>query len=173
MSIKRIKSGDLKGLIPKDAMFVLEYCKDNMPRRAAAASGHPADDAHKLLAKPEIGKAIDFVIQRRLDASDIDAEWLLMELVDNHMIAKQTGQIPASNTALGLIAKHKMVGAFAAEEIIITTDREITERIARGRARMNSDDTMRLVSRDGITIDHEPTPNDLFANIPLAKPGLF
>ena len=97
------------------------------------------------------------------------AGWLLMELVDNHVIAKQMGNMAASNTALGLIAKHKMVDAFAAEEIVVTTTKEIVERIARGRERMNKDNVLRLVPND--VIEHEG--NDLFAAIPLAKPGIF
>jgi len=62
---------------------------------------------------------------------------VLMEAVDNHMIARQQGNISASNTALGLCAKHKMVDAFAAEKIEVNSDKDIMERLQRGRKRAN------------------------------------
>ena len=73
---------------------------------------------------------------------NIDAEWLLYELVDNHRIARQHGNISASNTALGTIAKHVTVDALAKQKIEIddVTDRELLERLQRGRQRMNKTD---------------------------------
>jgi phage terminase small subunit len=130
------------GLTPKDANFVIEYCKDFASRRAAEASGYAADSGYKLLEKPEIAKAVERVVLSRLESSHIDAEWVLMEAVDNHMIARQAGNITASNTALNMVAKHMFVDAYAAEKVEVNSDKEIIERLRRGRSRANlSDDT--------------------------------
>lgn len=132
------------GLPPKKANFVIEYCKDFHPRRAAEASGYGGDNGYALLKEEPVAVAIDKILESRLEASHIDAEWVLMEAVDNHLIARQSGNISASNTSLGIVAKHKMVDAFAAEKIEVTSDREIMERLQRGRKRLNeeNDDTV-------------------------------
>ena len=136
---QRITLTDLTGLSPKEANFVIEFCKDFAPRRAAEASGYAADYGYQLQHLPKIEAAVDKVLEARLDASHIDAEWVLMEAVDNHMIARQQGNISASNTALGLCAKHKMVDAFAAEKIEVNSDKEIMDRLLRGRKRLNAE----------------------------------
>ena len=133
---RRITVTDLTGLSPKQANFVIEYCKDFAPRRAAEASGYAADTGYQLIHKDHITAAIDKILESRLDASHIDAEWVLMEAVDNHMIARQQGNISASNTALNTVAKHKMVDAFAAEKIEVNSDKEIMDRLLRGRKRI-------------------------------------
>ena len=79
--------------------------------------------------------AIDLVIARRMQQSDIDAEWLLYEAVDNHYLARQNGDLKSSNTALALIGKITLVDAFAAEKLEVIGDKEIAERLARGRKR--------------------------------------
>jgi len=134
---QKITVTELTGLHPKEANFVIEYCKDFAARRAAEASGYAADTGYSLIKKESIAVAIDKILASRLDASHIDAEWVLMEAVDNHMIARQQGNISASNTALGLCAKHKMVDAFAAEKIEVNSDKDIMERLQRGRKRAN------------------------------------
>lgn len=119
----------------KHRNFVIEYVKDFDKRRAAEASGYSPDTAHKLLSRDDVGAAIDYILDERLEASDIDAEWLLMELVDNAHIAKQTGKIAASNTALGMIGKHCSVDAFAADKIKVEGADVIVSRLKRGRER--------------------------------------
>lgn len=131
---------ELTGLKPKEANFVIEYCKDFAPRRAAEASGYGADTGYTLLKMEPVAEAIDRILLVRLDASHIDAEWVLMEMVDNHLIARQQGNITASNTALNIVAKHKMVDAFAAEKIEVNSDKEIMARLQRGRKRANQDE---------------------------------
>ena len=137
--MKRIKLTDLIRLPPKKANFVVEYVKDFAPRRAAEASGYSPDTGYSLLQDFEICAAIEDIIQKRLEANLIDADWLLGEMVDNHMIARQQGNISASNTALGMVGKHKRVDAFASDKlnINIDTDAEVTERLRRGRDRIN------------------------------------
>jgi hypothetical protein len=123
---------------PKRINFVIELSKDFDSRRAAAVSGYSADYGYTLRDDPEIQAALDIIIQYRLEASHITAEWVLMEAVDNHLIARQNGNISASNTALTLIAKHAAVDAFAAERVEIASDEAIKERLLRARKRLQT-----------------------------------
>lgn len=136
---QRITSTELTGLKPQHANFVIELVKDFAPRRAAEASGYSPDYGAALKEKPEIKAAIEHVLAQRLEASHIDAEWVLMEAVDNHLIARQQGNISASNTSLNLVAKHVFVDAFAAEKVTVTDDKEVMERLLRGRKRLNAE----------------------------------
>jgi hypothetical protein len=110
-----MKDKVLFGLSAQEAVFVIEYNIIECVRNIVA----------DLI--PEIG---------------IDAEWLLYELVDNHRIARQHGNISASNTALGTIAKHVHVDALAKQRIEIddVSDRELLQRLQDGRKRMNKND---------------------------------
>lgn len=141
--VAKITAGELLGLEPRHAAFVIEYMKDFAPRRAAEASGHHPDTGYKLLERNDIAAVIAAVLSKRLEASDVDAEWLLMQAVDNHMIARQQGRISASNTALNLIGRHVLVDAFAAEKVEVNSSNEVMQRLLRGRKRMNqgTDDT--------------------------------
>lgn len=138
---RRVKISELVELTPKEANFVIEYTKDFDARRAAAASGYAPDSGYQMLNKENIGTAIDRVLQQRLENCHITAEWLLMEAVDNHMIARQNGNVSASNTALGLIGKHIHVDAFAKDKIDLTVNssKEVMERLLRGRRRALTD----------------------------------
>ena len=139
---RRVKISELVELTPKEANFVIEYTKDFDARRAATASGYAPDTGYQMLNKEQIGVAIDRILQQRLDNCHITAEWLLMEAVDNHTIARQNGNISASNTALGLIGKHIHVDAFAKDKVDLTvnTSKEVMERLLRGRRRSSGDD---------------------------------
>lgn len=137
---RRITTAELTGLKPKEANFVIEYCKDFSARRAAEASGYAPDTGYSLLGYESVSEAIERVLMARLEASHVDAEWVLMEAVDNHMIARQQGNISASNTALNLIAKHVFVDAFAAEKVEVNSDKEIMERLLRGRKRLSDNE---------------------------------
>jgi len=145
---KRALQGDFSGLnlTAKEANFVIEFTKDFAPRRAAEASGFGADYGYKLRDQENICAAVDHILSKRLDASHIDAEWVLLEAVDNHLIARQAGNISASNTALGLVAKHVMVDAFAADKVTVTDDKEVMERLIRGRQRLSAVDEPNEVS---------------------------
>jgi|DEB0MinimDraft_6_1074348.scaffolds.fasta_scaffold30630_1 phage terminase small subunit len=134
--MRRIKLHDLIELPPKEAAFVVEYIRDFAPRRAAEASGYAADYGYKLLEKVEVSKAIERILLERLEVNMIDTDWLLYEMVDNHMIARQQGNITASNTALSMIGKHKRVDAFAAEKLKVSTDADVLERLAAARRRV-------------------------------------
>ena len=132
---RKIITADMHGLKPNELNFVIEYCKDFSARRAAEASGYAPDTGYSIKEKPHIAAAIQKVLNSRLDASHIDAEWVLMEAVDNHMIARQTGNISASNTALNLVAKHTFVDAYAAEKVEVSSDADVMARLLRGRER--------------------------------------
>ena len=125
----------------KEAIFVAEYVKDFATRRAAEAAGYSPDSGYELLKNERIQNSIRSIVNERLNEMNIDAEWVLYELVDNHQIARQQGNISASNTALNTIAKHVSVDALAKQKIEIddVSDRELTERLARGRKRMNDE----------------------------------
>lgn len=133
--LKRITVKELTGLKPAYAAFVVEYVKDFNARRAAEAVGYQPEYGYDLLKKFEIAACISEIQQKRLEASHIDAEWVLMEAVDNHQLARQDGNLGASNSALNLIAKHVFVDAFAAEKVEVNSDKEIMERLQRGRRR--------------------------------------
>lgn len=138
MSRTKKRCRDFPELTFKEAAFVLEYTKDFAPRRAAEAAGYEPDSGYALLKKETIERAINRVIADRLDNYQIDAEWVLMEAVDNHLIARQMGNISASNTALKLIAQHTAVDALASNkvEIDLASSDEMAARLMRGRQRL-------------------------------------
>lgn len=143
---RRFKSGVFAGLTPKQAAFVREYVKDFAPRRAAEASLHDPDEGSKMLRDPAVMAALERIMTEAADDLGIDAEWLLMELVDNHRIARHQGNISASNAALLTIAKHVSVDALASDkqDILIAGEKELLERLKRGRmrnAKREDDDT--------------------------------
>lgn len=135
--VRKVNIPDLIELTAKEAAFVIEYLKDFDPRRAAAASGYPPDSGYKLREKEHIAAAVDRNILKRYEDLPIDAEWVLMQAVDNAMIARQCGNITASNTALMLIAKHVAVDALAKDklDVSVNTSKEILDRLLRGRRR--------------------------------------
>ena len=130
--MSRVDKLRLFGLNYKELNFVIEYAKDFDPRRAASVSGFKAGKGADLLQLDKIQRALDNILENRLEASDIDAEWLLMQAVDNHMLARYRGNLAASNTALSIIAKHKNVGANVIEDsntdqVIINIDGKLLD----------------------------------------------
>lgn len=127
-----------KTLPPKRANFVVEYTKDFATRRAAEASGFSPDMGYKLLEEELIQDAIQEIVIERVENAGIDAQWLLQELVDNHRIARQMGNISASNTSLKIIAQLAVIDAMAKQkvELDVISDKELMERLQRGRLRL-------------------------------------
>ena len=64
--VRRITVTELTGLNPREANFVIEYCKDFSARRAAEASGWARDHGYKLVEKDHIAAAINRVISARV-----------------------------------------------------------------------------------------------------------
>lgn len=116
-------------------MFVIEYLKTRSASQAAEALGMSPDTGAKLLRRDDVQDAISYALKKYYEEAAIDAEWLLMELVDNHYLARQQGNISASNQALNTIAKHAAVDAFAAEKMELATDNDRIARLLRGRKR--------------------------------------
>lgn len=140
MKRPRLTVTDLTGLAPDEANFVIEYSQDfNGPRAATVSGFHPGEWA-KLLDRPSVKNALQKILNFRLEASHIDAEWVLMEAVDNHRLARQLGKISASNTALNMVAKHAAVDAYAAEKVEVASDRAVMERLLRARKRFRNND---------------------------------
>lgn len=138
MSMLKLGPGarELTGFDPSDALFIIEYLKDCDHRRAAVAAGREADEGYKLFKRPDIHEKLCEILCMRLDASHIDAEWALGEAVDNHRIARQMGNITASNTALNMVMKHKNVNAFAAEKIEVKEVSTVQEALLKSRQRV-------------------------------------
>ena len=137
---RRYLTTDMIGvdISPKHLSFAIEYSKDFNARRAAVVSGYEADTGYSLSQREDVQQCLAVMINNRLESSHIDAEWVLMEAVDNHLLARQDGNITASNTALGLIAKHTMVDALASDKLNLNVqgDKLVMERLMRARKRM-------------------------------------
>ena len=132
-----LTAAELLGLDIREVNFVIEYLKDYDSRRAAERAGFLADAGNAMLAKQNVKECLARVAQARLESANIDADWVKMELVDNHQLARQSGKLTASNTALGIIAKLATVDAFAAEKVMQVNDQTIMERLQRARARVD------------------------------------
>lgn len=136
-TVRRIRLTDIPRLPAKKANFVVEYIKDFAPRRAAEASGFAADHGYVLLKDEDVVRSIEVILQNRLEHNMIDTDWLLYEMIDNHMIARQQGNIAASNRALNMVGKHKRIDAFAADKIKVSTDADVVDRLAAARKRLS------------------------------------
>ena len=134
--MRKVRLLDQLNLPPRHANFVVEYVKDFATRRASEASGFSADHGYKLIQQPEIIAAVEYIIDKRLENNMIDSDWLLYEMVDNHMIARQQGNITASNAALRMVGGHKRVDAFAADKIKVSTDADVVDRLIGARRRL-------------------------------------
>ena len=132
-----MKDPRMRRLGPKLACFVIEYIKDYAPRRAAEASGYPADKGYELMQDPMVVDTVIALVQERMEEAGIDATWLLYELADNHRIARQQGNINASNTALKTLMQHVSIDAMAKQRVEVddVSARELVERLQRGRQR--------------------------------------
>jgi 4-hydroxy-L-threonine phosphate dehydrogenase PdxA len=129
--------GEVLKLSWKHAHFVEEYLKDFSPRRASEASGHDSEEGYILLKRKEIIDAVECVLKHRhSQVSEINSDWVLKEMVDNHKIARQQGNIPASNASLVMIAKHKAVDAFASGKVEISNGASVIDRLKEARRRV-------------------------------------
>ena len=143
MSRKKFQIEDLLGfgLSEQELSFVIEYSKDFNAQRAAVVAGYAPGTGYQIRDRENVQRAIQMILNNRLEASHIDAEWVLMEAVDNHLLARQAENITASNTALKLIAQHTMVDAMASDKLNLNvkSDQALVERMIRARKRMNAD----------------------------------
>lgn len=146
MSVKDyISIPELRHLTIGQAAFVVEYTKDFNTGLAAERCGLDPSQGGRLIEQKDVKHAISLILQRRMAQSDITAEWLLYEMVDNHTLARQMGNLSASNKALELIGKMASVDAFAADKIELKVGEELAERLVRGRERARARNTGTVV----------------------------
>lgn len=127
---------EVAGLSEDRIIFVVEYLKDLNHARAAEVIGLQPEYGYKIVKEEAVAAAIARQLRKRLDDAAIDTEWVLTEMVDNHYLARQQGDLKASNTALQMIGKLSVVDAFAADKVVIADDDKIRERLERGRQRV-------------------------------------
>lgn len=136
--------------------FVVEYVKDFNAVRAAERAGYsnPAY-GNSLLESEDVQALISWYIGELRADAQVNAEWVLWEAVDNHRIARQQGNLSASNAALKLVGQLASVDAFAAQRVEHGLDDEVVERLSRGRerARLQSDS-------DAQTLEGQYSPTD-------------
>lgn len=104
------------GLTRQEVLFTVEMLKDMNPIRAGQACGIDPDHAVALSKKPVIRERLESFLSDRIEEAGIDTDWLLYELKDNHTLARQQGNLTASNKALETIGKLAPVDAFAANK---------------------------------------------------------
>lgn len=180
-------------LTARQKALIIEYMKDFSIERAARACCMPGSTATKLISRsPTAKQAIAIVLAHRLKYSNIDAEWIIYELVDNHLLARQEGNLTASNNALKLLMQHKRIDAMATSKVDLnlSSDKEIVERLRRGRLRMGDDgtwqevgvedqetigavdpltldrDEMRLIAEE-VTLEHDEEEAEFTEDVPV------
>ena len=136
----KVTMKDLTGLSEGHARFLIEYIKDFNATAAAQRAGYSPASAAGLVDRPDVQTALNRVLSNRLDMALIDAAWLKTQFVENHELARQSGNVPASNNALTQLAKFNDIDAFAAEKLTVSSDAELAERVERGRKRNARED---------------------------------
>jgi hypothetical protein len=122
------------GLTEREVNFVKEYIKTRKATVASEAVGMSPDEGHPLLKSPLVQHAIDVALLHE-HSTPKDADWLLDQLVDNHYLCRQMGNLTGSNQALGLLAKHASIDAFTPEVVHLAGHKEVMERLLRARKR--------------------------------------
>ncbi len=152
-----------KNLTPKQQCFIEEYLIDLNATQAAIRAGYSPRTARAIacenLAKPDIQEAIAEAKRERSEATKIDAEWVLRELVKLHQRVTQeikpalhpktrkqmkdedgnflfVFNAAASNRSLELIGKHIGVGAFLKDRLEVSGELSLVERLQKGRDRV-------------------------------------
>jgi hypothetical protein len=105
------------GLSRQEMLFTIELLKDMNPIRAGQACGIDPDEAMRMSNKKAIKDRCEAILVQRLDEAEINVDWLLDELKDNHTLARQQGNLTASNKALETIGKLAPVDAFASNKV--------------------------------------------------------
>jgi hypothetical protein len=110
-------AGDPDGsLTDKQRAFVLAYRANPNGTQAAISAGYAARSADiqsvKLLKLSKVRKAIADGLRERSERMDVDADWVLQELIDLHRLARGAGNLYVAKSCLDSIGKHIDVGAF-------------------------------------------------------------
>lgn len=106
----RMEVKTMAELTTKQQRFVDEYCIDGNGTQAAIRAGYSPktanEQASRMLANVNISEAIDAKRKRLEVKAEVSAEWVLKEFAENHRMARQIGELQASNKALEMIGKH-------------------------------------------------------------------
>lgn len=129
--------------------LIIEYSVDFNVARAARTLSLPVGKAKEMLEDELAKEAIGKILARRRDISDVDHQWVLEQLVTNHHLARQEGNIAASNTALHHLMRHRTIDAMASEKLDVNVG-TVQERLARARERIQK----------GVTIEHQDSAGD-------------
>lgn len=90
--------------------FVDEYCIDRNGKKAAIRAGYSEktaeQQASRLLRNVKVQEAIKAKLDRLSMKTELTAEWVLKEFAENHRMAREVGELQASNKALEMIGKH-------------------------------------------------------------------
>jgi len=145
---------DKINISPKRTIFVQEYLKDFNGTRSAIAAGYSpksaAETASEILTNPKVTAMVAESIRLRCERIQVDADWVLDQAVQvYHKCMIEVPSFDRNGSAVGqkvdpanairaleLIGKHVNVLAFR-DRLEITTSQDLTERLKRGRERMN------------------------------------
>ena len=103
-------------LTDKQKRFADEYLIDMNATAAYLRAGYNSSEAaarvsaSKLLTNPNIVEYIESKQKRLSVKTEITAEWVIQEFIENHKMARELGELQASNKALENIGKH--IGMF-------------------------------------------------------------
>ena len=143
-------------MTPKQKTFIAEYLIDLNATQAAIRAGYSKRSAYsqgqRLLKLAVTAKAIAKSQHERAERTKTNADWVINELVSNHVTATEDRNLAQSTRALELIGKHH--GAFDKSahvgDVTVTiikpkriedyTDEELGEIIARGESERAGDE---------------------------------
>ena len=122
--------------------FVDEYMRTFDACWAAAKVGFKPGAWKELIIDPRIEAVIQERQYHLAKNEKVDAAWVLAQLVDNHRVARLTGNHNASNKALEMICRHKDVDALAAAKSDVNlSDADAIAKLNAGRERVAQSDT--------------------------------
>mgnify|MGYP003640650669 CR=1 FL=1 len=119
----------------EEAHFVLEYCIDMDIHRVATACNIRAEEAFELRQREDVSKVIQAQMQDRFTSYEITAETLMQDFYRLYHVAMQQGKLPTAVQALDRVARLGLVDAYAAEKVVLKSDRDVVERLMRERKR--------------------------------------
>ncbi|MCM3703807.1 terminase small subunit [Paenibacillus macerans] len=98
-------------LTAKQERFVQEYLKDLNATQAAIRAGYSentaAETGYENLRKPQIAAEIEKRQEKIGEQNEITVEWLLAEMKDTYIKAKEVGELSAANKTLEMLGRYK------------------------------------------------------------------
>ena len=107
---------DENGLTAKQARFVEEFLVDMSKEGAAARAGYSRKT--NLMKLKAVKAAVDRRLLEQKTHREINKEWLLEQLVENHSLARAYGELNNSNSSLKMVGQHVMVQGFVDKHVI-------------------------------------------------------